>query len=310
MNPLVFAAKHGRWVLVSGLVVGVLLPSVAQVLRPLIPEMVVCLLFLAALRLRPADILETISALPRIAGTVLTLQLLLPFLVLGAMSVAQAPVSPLVIALVLMTAAPSIASSPNLVLMFGHPPVHALRIMVAGTAILPLTVVPIFWAMPQLGSSSDIATAATKLFAVILVTTTVALLIRHFFAREPSRKTFQQLDGLSAITLAVFVVGLMPAVATAFLNSPTEALFWVAVVFVANVGLQLVSFRFLKNRAEPSVAVSTSLIAGNRNIALFLVALPEHVTAPIMVFIGCYQIPMYLTPILMEKLYRNKAGQI
>ena len=44
--------------------------------------------------------------------------------------------------------------------------------------------------------------------------------------------------------------------------------------------------------------------AGNRNIALFLVALPPEVTDPILIFIGCYQIPMYLTPMVMARLYR------
>lgn len=50
-----------------------------------------------------------------------------------------------------------------------------------------------------------------------------------------------------------------------------------------------------------------ALAAGNRNIALFLVALPAEVMAPIMVFVGCWQVPMYLTPVLLRWLYARKA---
>ena len=45
--------------------------------------------------------------------------------------------------------------------------------------------------------------------------------------------------------------------------------------------------------------------AGSRNIALFLVALPADVIAPLMIFIGCWQLPMYLTPVLLPRLYER-----
>jgi arsenite transporter len=37
------------------------------------------------------------------------------------------------------------------------------------------------------------------------------------------------------------------------------------------------------------------------------VALPAGITDPLLLFIGCYQIPMYLTPILMKPLYTSRA---
>ena len=49
--------------------------------------------------------------------------------------------------------------------------------------------------------------------------------------------------------------------------------------------------------------------AGNRNIALFLAALPATVTDPLLLFIGCYQVPMYLTPIILRPVYAWLAGR-
>jgi hypothetical protein len=50
--------------------------------------------------------------------------------------------------------------------------------------------------------------------------------------------------------------------------------------------------------------VPYAIIAGNRNVALFLAALPAAQTEPLLLFIGCYQIPMYLTPLLFGRLYK------
>jgi len=51
----------------------------------------------------------------------------------------------------------------------------------------------------------------------------------------------------------------------------------------------------------------TSIVAGNRNIALFLIVLPPEVAGPLMIFIGCYQIPMYLTPMVLTYLRGSDA---
>ena len=63
----------------------------------------------------------------------------------------------------------------------------------------------------------------------------------------------------------------------------------------------------LLTRRGPLRAVAGPLAigAGNRNIALFLVALPAEVIAPLMIFIGCWQLPMYLTPVLLPRLYER-----
>lgn len=50
-------------------------------------------------------------------------------------------------------------------------------------------------------------------------------------------------------------------------------------------------------------AVPLGVVAGNRNFALFLIVLPAATTDPLLIFRGCYQIPMHLTPILMRRIY-------
>jgi hypothetical protein len=104
--------------------------------------------------------------------------------------------------------------------------------------------------------------------------------------------------------MAVLVVGLMSAVGPALRSDPTALALNLAVAFAANFGLQIGTFLILRRR-DPANAAPLAIVAGNRNIALFLTALPSTITDPLLLFIGCYQVPMFLTPIMLNRLYRR-----
>jgi hypothetical protein len=80
------------------------------------------------------------------------------------------------------------------------------------------------------------------------------------------------------------------------------------VAFIANIGMQIVSALILARSSASAYTVPIGIISGNRNIALFLTALPAVTTEPLLLFIGCYQIPMYLTLIIMRRFYQRVAG--
>ena len=48
-----------------------------------------------------------------------------------------------------------------------------------------------------------------------------------------------------------------------------------------------------------------ALMAGNRNMALFLAALPAETAGSFFLFLALYQLPIYLSPILAAPLYRR-----
>lgn len=305
-DPLVLAARHGQWVLVAGLVAGLALPGLAHVLRPWLPVLVALLVFLSLLRLKPGALAMALRTLPQTAAIAAVLQLVLP---LGVWAGAQAlglGAHPASLALVLMCAAPSIMGSPNISMMLGAPPDYALRLMVVGTALLPLTVLPVFAIMPAVQGTAAVGQAAVRLVALIGLSALAAIAVQRVALRHGHPKTHQRLEGVSALALAVFVIGLMPQVSALALQAPATLVFWLMVAFGANMGGQILAWYLLRGRLPHAQAVPLALITGNRNIALFLVSLPAETTAPIMGFIGCYQLPMYLTPLLMARLYRAR----
>lgn len=301
MHLLVLAARHGRLLLVAGLVAGLVLQDLAQAMRAWLPAMVAGLILISAFRIGHRQAMTSLAELPRLAGAVLAFQVAVPLAVALACLALGLAGTPLAVALTLMTAAPSVAGSPNLTVMAGGPPVPALRMVIVGTAVLPLTVIPAFLVSSGLGGPADLLYVSARLTAIILAAAGVAFWLRARLLPAPEAGQVQAVDGASALLMAVMVVGLMSAAGPALTQEPARFFTWLGIAFAANFGLQLLAGRVLRGRDDRT---PLAIIAGNRNIALFLVALPPEITTPILLFIGCYQVPMYLTPLLMRWYYR------
>jgi len=304
LPALGYAARQGRAILVLGLLVGILLPDLAATMKEWLAEMVAGLLFLAALRVGPRQAVGALGDLGKSITLCAVLQVAMPvaailaFLLLGWHG-------PLATGLILMAAAAPISGGPNLAILTGNDPAPALRQLVLGTALLPLTVIPVFWLVPALGSPMEIFGSAARLLLIIFASAALAFLLRATVFRNPAPASIEALDGLSAILMAVLVVGLMSAVGPALSSDPIAFVLNMAAAFAANFGLQIAAF-FILRRRDPENAVPLAIVTGNRNIALFLTALPTAITNPLLLFIGCYQVPMFLTPIMLNRLYRRR----
>ena len=305
---LAIAARHGRLMLIAGLVAGIALPGIALAMRPWLQELVAALLFVAALRIGPRQALGAVRDLPAITLVALTYQLVLPLLVALTLIAFGWADSHLGIALVLMLSAASISGAPSLTILAGHDPAPALRILVIGTALVPLTVLPVFALLPAFAGASQIFASAGRLFLVIAIASAAAFVLRGYWLKDPDRETVAALDGLSAIAMAVVVVALMSSIGPTLMRAPLDLLPWLAAAFGANLGMQLMASMVLRHSPLRDQQVPLSIVAGNRNIALFLVALPPSLTDPLLLFIGCYQIPMYLTPILLQRFYATRKA--
>ena len=294
-------ARHGRLTLVAGLVAGLALPSMALALKPWLAHLVALLLFLTALRIGPS---ETWRGLRQGRGSlrmVLILQLALPLVVMAGFAAVGLLNTPVALALLLMLSAPALTGSPNLSLLLGADPEPAFRLLILGTALVPLTMLPVFWLLPQLGDFGAAVWGALRLLAVIAVAVALGFALRIRWSPSPAR--IRQVDGAMTLALAVIVVGLMSALRPALEARPLDALGWMILVFAVNFGLQVLSFHGARRAGVTREAVPFAVIAGNRNVALFLVTLPAAQVEPLLLFLGCYQLPMYLTPLVMHRFY-------
>tara|TARA_R110002074_G_scaffold50540_1_gene128364 strand:- start:2321 stop:3256 length:936 start_codon:yes stop_codon:yes gene_type:complete len=297
------ASAHARLCLMAGLAAGLLLPSLARAMVPWLPHMVAALLTITALRIGHRAAMGAARDMRWGLAAVAVLQLAVPLVLLFVLSMFGLQNTPAALATVLASAAPAITGSVNLALILRLDGGRMMQILVLGTAAFPITILPILAALPQLGPASDVIFSAIKLLVVILVSTAIGFCLRAWIFPRPTDGQVRALDGASVLAFSFIVVGLMAALNPALRSDPWAVAKWAMLAFTISYALQALTLITLRRTALHPVAGPLAIGAGNRNIALFLVTLPAEVLAPLMVFIGCWQLPMYLTPILLPRLY-------
>lgn len=307
LNALVWTGRQGRYFLIAGLTIGLLSPGLAEVLRPWIGTLVAVLLFVTGLRIGARAALGSLEDLRPSLARIGVLQTLLPLVLAGALWTLGLADHPLSLAAVLMLAAPSLTGAPNFAIMMDRDPVPGMRLLVLGTALFPFTAFPVLWLLdPTGGGALGAMSLSLGLLGAILGAAGLGFALRSFSPSLGTPMAQRALDGFAAILLAVVVVGLMSAVGPLLRSEPLELLKWLAVALSINVVLVVATLQ-VSRWANLGMRLSTAIYAGNRNIALFLVTLPDAVAAPLLVFVGCYQVPMYLTPVLLSRL---RSGRI
>lgn len=306
---LALLARRGRTALIVGLAAGVALPGVAAALKPFLPLLAAATLYLSALRVAPTAAVWGPRALVRDGAAMLGFQLALPCalaLAAGALGWRD----PLTLAVILMAAAPAIAGGPSLTAMAGGDPAPALRLLVLGVAALPLTAPLVFWLAPGLGDAQAAGAAALRLMAVIAGALALAAATRRLLpAAVDDGPLRPAADGLTVLAMAVMVVGLMASVGPALRAPDGATLAALAAAAGANFGLQIATWSALRAPRWRDARIAYAVAAGNRNMALFLIALPPAVTDPMLLFIGFYQIPMFLAPLLLGALSVRRASR-
>jgi hypothetical protein len=296
--------------LVLGLVVGILVPEAAKGLAPMIFPMIVFLLFLTTLRVDVFHAFPAWTDVPGYVAITLSMQVVMPMVAIGALGLGGGLSSTLGIGVVLVLAAAPLTGSPGLTLMVGGDPAPALRQLIIGTMLLPLTVLPVFWVMPVFGGPAMVAIAAAKLLGVIAVAGLLGLILRRHMGFFQSFQGERAVEGLITAVMAVVVVGLMSAVGPALLTANPDLWCTLALVFGLNFGAQIVAFFAVGRYGRAGAAPPLAIIAGNRNLALFLGALPVDTAADLLLFIGCYQVPMYVTPLVMGPVMRRRSKRV
>lgn len=302
-DTLAVLGRQGRWVLLAGLVLGVGVPQMGAVLLPAIAPLIGLTLFVAALRVGPQAVRPGPGGAVAALWPVAALQLALPLAVGGLLALAGWLDTPTGNAIVLMLAAAPITGVPGLAVMTGADAGLALRQLVLGTALLPLTALPVFLLLPVFPDLEAVAAGALRLLLVIGLATGGALALRHAAPGLAHPRNAAALDGVMALSMAVAVTALMGALGPALARGAWAPVAWLlALSFALNLGGALGTWALARRALPRHAAAALAIVAGNRNMALFLAAMPPETAAPLMLFVGCYQIPMYLTPLTLPRL--------
>ncbi len=295
--------RHAAWLLAAGVFIGLALPALAALLRPL---MIPAIIFVLALALARIDWQSMAGHGRRLRLLALTLPWLLIFspVVMWLLVSALGLPSSLVTALTLMAAAPPIMSAAAFALILGLDAALAVVLTTAATLVMPFILPSLALLLFGFDLHIGLTAITLELIAIIGAAFALGLGARKLVNDEWIERNALQIDGVAVIGLLVFAIGIMDGVIAILAERPGFVLLCIAVAFAANVVLQAVGAAAFMALGR-SQALTIGFATGNRNMGVVLAAIAGRADFDIIVFFAVAQLPMYILPALLKPLYRR-----
>lgn len=306
-DALAWLGRQGTRAVAISILLGLALPPLAGLFKPLVPAAIFILLCLAFLRVDPdalrgylrrpllplAATAWIMLAVPAVLG--------LGFLALGLREAAPA----LFLALILQAAAPPIISSPAFAALLGIDAALALAALILCTAATPLTA-PLFASAFGGGATLSPPALGARLLLILAGAALVAFALRRLAGRAAVERQAERIDGLNVLMLFVFAMAVMEEVGIRVISEPGLVLALTALAFALALGLAgLTALVFL--RAGLPRALALGLAAGHRNVGLMLAASGAAMPDLAWLYFGLAQLPIYLLPYFLTPLARRLA---
>jgi bile acid:Na+ symporter, BASS family len=306
-NPLLrllaASGRRGSVLLAVGIFGGALIPPLASAFRSVLTPLVLGMMTLIFLRV---DLPGTVAHLRRPAGAAA----IVAFLLLLSPVLMWAVVAPLGLdpgiqaGLVIFAAGCAATSSPAFARMVGLDPELSLVVSLATTFLVPLTAPPLAVWLLGIDLTIGVGGFMTRLLLVVGLPALLSLLLRSAIGPRRLETYGDAVDGALVWLVVFYGFGVMDGLTARVTADPVWVGQAVVAAFLADYGLNAVTtlaFMPLGMR----VAATTGLMAGNRNMALFLAVLPASADQRVALFFGLCQFPLFLSPFLLRPLYRR-----
>lgn len=296
--------RHATGFLAASIVLALALPDLAAFFRPFLALSVWGILVLAMLRIDPAVLVSHLAAPYGIAASLLWLLLACPLVLWLALWVFGMESNAVAQALVLMTTAPPLMSTPALALIIGLDGALALVVMLCAMVAAPL-VLPLM-ILGLLGIEIDLSIweFAARLIFMVGTAALAAIVLRRYRSAPLVIGLETNAGGFVVILLLVFAVAIMDGVSARFIDDPLFVAGLCAIAFMAQAVLQVATglcFLRLGRRA----AFTIGFLSGNRNMGLLLAVLPAGLHPDIALYFAMAQFPIYILPALLRPLYKR-----
>jgi hypothetical protein len=305
---LTWLGRQGTRAVAASIFIGIMVPPLAALLKPIFAHALFVLLCLAFLRVDPAEVRKHFSRPTIVAAAAAWMMLGTPLMIaLALLAFGIADRLPgLYVAMILQAAAPPVISAPTLAALMGLDAALSLATLVVCTAVTPFTA-PVF-AILFVGPGMAISPVAlgAKLLGLLAGAAIVAALVRRVAGKEWVALQSERIDGLSVIALFFFAVALMDGVLASIINEPLKMLGLTLLSFALSLGLAALT-AFVFARLGAGQALALGLAAGNRNMGLMLAAAGASVPDLTWLYFAVAQFPIYLMPAMLKPLARRVA---
>lgn len=303
-QALAWLGRQGTRAVAASVFLGLAIPQLSDLFRPLVGPAIFCLLVFSFLRVEPSALRGEFkrTRLPLLLTATFLMMVATP-LVLGTLYAVLGESEfwhELSLALVLQSAAPPITSAPAFVAFLGLDIALALAALVTTTIATPITS-PFFAAF--FGGAAlplDPWALALRLAFFLGGAFAVAWAVRRLVGDDRIRAWREPIDGLNVIALFVFAAAIMGIVTHRLFTDPLLVFELLVLSFVITFGLIVITAAlFWPAGAERALTLGVS--AGTRNMGLMLAA-ASGVSDLVWLYIAVAQLPIFLAPQLLHPL--------
>ncbi len=303
---LAWLGRQGTRAVALSLVLGLAVPQLAALLKPVVPEAIFVMLTLSFLRVPPGELRRYFTRPGLVLAAAAWHAAVVPLVMGGACVAFGLPVAApaLFLALILQAASPPIMSAPAFAALMGLDAAVSLAVMIVCMSLTPLTAA--FYLHLFVGPEATIPslTLGLRLFLIVAGSAVVAAVVRRVSPEGWVAAQTQRIDGLNVIVLFIFAIAVMEGVTGRFLADPPLVLGVLAITFAVALGLTaLTTLAFAW--CGIGRAFSIGLAVGHRNLGLMMAATGVGVPDLTWLYFGLSQFPIYLTPQLLKPLAKR-----
>lgn len=301
---LSLAGRHGTLLAAASIFIGLALPELAALLKPVLGAVIVAMLMLAFLRVDLSALRRYFTRPGLIAAATVWLMLVAPALI-GAIffyaGVGHA-LPGLYFMLVLQLAAPGLMSAPAVAALLGLDVALTLAGLIVSVAVAPVSAGLFTHLFLGTALASPLA-LGVHLALIIAGAALGAAVIRGIAGGAFIEAQAQRIDGLSVLMFMTFAIAAMDGVTAHIVNEPMLVGKLTLLAFALSLGMTVVT-TLVFWPAGRARAFAIGLMAGNRNMGLMLAATGFAVSDVAWLYFAVAQFPIYLLPHLMRPLAR------
>lgn len=307
LHPLAFIGRQGARAVAGSVFVGLALPGLAALAKPLLLASIFVLLALSFLRTDAAGARGTQRTSLLIAALIWIMGILPAAFGYLVSHIFPPQDNGLMLALVMQAAAPPIMSTPAFAALLGIDATISLAVMVLCMIVTPLTAPVVVGAFTDGALAIDSVALAIRLALVLAGTGLVGFGLRWWLGPPRIARMRDPLDGVNVLLLLVIALGLMDGVTTRFLADPWLVLGMAGLTCLVSAGAILSTF-VLFRWAGRGQNLMLGFAAGHRNMSLMIAATGAVLPESTWLYIAVAQFPIYLLPLLLRPLARRLSA--
>jgi hypothetical protein len=303
---LAWLGRQGTRAIAALVIIGIAVPPLGELLRPLVPEAVFLLLCTAFMRVDLSALRAYLRRPGLVLGATLWTVVAVPaiFGVVGVSTGLDAASPDLFLGLMLQGVASPMMAAPAFAALMGLDATLVLVTLVGSTALTPVSAAVFMHFFIGSGSALSPVNLGVRLFFMLAGSAAVAALLRRVWGYQAIRRRKNEIDGFNIIVLFVFVAAVMSGVAASFLAAPAYVLLLTMLafaVFFAILGATMLLFI----RIGKARAFALGFMAAQRNMGVMLAATGGAVPELTWLYFALSQFPIYLSPQLLKPLIRR-----